>query len=67
MNDPRLIYPNDHGGIAVAVPSAEALATHTPDQLAQRLVPPGRPWKWISADDLPGSRMFRDAWEWSND
>lgn len=67
MNETTLIYPGDDNRVVVVVPSDAALRAYSRDALAQRLVPAGRPWRWVSRDQLPQSRIFRDAWEFSHD
>ena len=67
MSDTTLIYPGPDDRLVVVVPSDHALKNYSREQLAQRLVPAGRPWRWISSDQLPKSRMFRDAWEFTDD
>lgn len=62
MND-RVIYMQDNGVVAVIVPSAEALASHTIQEIADKDVPPGKPYKIIDIAEVPSDRYFRDAWE----
>jgi len=59
----RIIYKNIAGGIAVIIPSDEALAEHTIQEIAEKDVPAGKPYKIVSADDIPSDRTFRDAWD----
>lgn len=63
MSDQRIIYNTEDGGVAVIAPSPEALEMHTIDQIAQKDVPSGVPYKIVSADDVPTDRTFRNAWE----
>jgi hypothetical protein len=60
---PRIIYENDEGGVAIVVPSPEALQTLTVQQIALKDVPTGKPFKIVTTDDIPSDRTFRSAWE----
>ena len=59
----RIIYPKDDGGVAILVPALECLLTHTIEEIAAKDVPAGKPYKIISASDMPSDRTFRNAWE----
>lgn len=59
----RIIYKTDEGGIAVMTPSDNALVKHTIQQIAEKDVPAGKPYKIVSVDDIPSDRTFRNAWE----
>lgn len=59
----RIIYKTDDGGVAVIVPTAEALASYTIDQIAQKDVPAGLAYKIVAESDIPSDRTFRAAWE----
>jgi hypothetical protein len=58
----RIIYCNDEGGIAVIVPTPDCLQSHTIEEIAEKDVPAGKPYKIVSVDDIPSDRTFRDAW-----
>ncbi|MFX9324467.1 hypothetical protein ABTP01_14270 [Acinetobacter baumannii] len=58
----KIIYQNDAGGVAVVHPTAEALASLTIDEIAQRCVPTGKPYKIVDESEVPTDRTFRDAW-----
>ena len=60
----RIIYPTDNGGVAVIIPSAEYLADHTIEELAEKDVPDGKPYQIVEDSDIPSDRTFRDAWEY---
>lgn len=60
----RIIYPTDDGGVAVIVPAAEYLKTHTIEELAAKDVPAGKPYEIVGVADIPSDRTFRDAWAW---
>lgn len=59
----RIIYKTDEGGIAVIVPSDNALAKHTIQEIAAKDVPHGKPYKIVDASEIPTDRTFRGAWE----
>ena len=61
--DKRIVYKTDDGGVAVVVPSDEVLQTHTLEEVAEKDVPSGKPYKIIDVTDLPPDRAFRNAWE----
>lgn len=58
----RIIFSTDDGGVAVIVPSPNCLQEHTIEKIAAKDVPAGRPYKIVSADDIPSDRTFRNAW-----
>lgn len=59
----RIIYRTDEGGVAVIVPTDEALRSHSIQEIAEKDVPAGKPFKIVSLDDIPSDRTFRNAWE----
>jgi hypothetical protein len=59
----RVIYRNGEGGIAVMFPSENCLAKHTIQEIAEKDVPAGLPYKIISADEIPFDFTFMGAWE----
>ena len=59
----RIIYKTDEGGTAVIIPTDEALQSHTIQEIAEKDVPAGKPYKIVSVDDIPSDRTFRNAWE----
>jgi hypothetical protein len=61
----RIIYPTDEGGVAIVIPSPEALETMTIEEIAAKDVPAGKPFKIIDTADVPSDRTFRNAWEYS--
>jgi hypothetical protein len=63
MSNKRIIYNTEDGGVAIIAPSPEALETYTIDDIAQKDVPSGVPYKIVNADDIPTDREFRNAWE----
>jgi hypothetical protein len=61
----RIIYPTDNGGVAIIIPTPEALETMTIEEIAAKDVPAGKPFKIIDTADVPTDRTFRNAWEYS--
>ena len=61
----RIIYKTAEGGVAVLIPTAEWLETHTIEELAAKDVPAGADFKIVDVSDLPTDRTFRDAWEYA--
>jgi hypothetical protein len=61
MENKRIIYPNDEGGVAVIVP---APGVTLEDVL--KAVPAGKPYKVVDVADVPSDRTFRDAWSWQD-
>ena len=61
----RIIYPTDDGGVAVIVPSAEYLETHTIEELAVKDVPAEKAYQIIDESDVTSNRTFRNAWEYA--
>lgn len=61
MSNPRIIYKTDDG-MAVVIPTTQALANHTIEEIAAKDVPAGVKYKIVDAADIPTDRTFRDAW-----
>lgn len=61
----RIIYKTAEGGVAVLIPTAEYLETHTIEELAAKDVPAGAEFKIVDESDIPSDRTFRDAWEYT--
>lgn len=59
----RIIYPTQDGGVAIIIPAPDCGLTI--EQIAQKDVPSGVPFKIIDASDIPTDRTFRDAWEYA--
>ena len=59
----RIIYKTDDGELVVIVPTDEALRSYTIQEIAEKDVPAGKPYKIVSVDDIPSDRTFRNAWE----
>jgi hypothetical protein len=58
----RIIYPNDDDGVAIIVPADCGL---TIEQIADKDVPVGKPYKIVDMADIPTDRTFRNAWEYT--
>lgn len=63
MNE-RIIYPKNDG-VAVIIPTPEALETMTIQEIAAKDVPAGVEFKIVDVSDIPEDRTFRDAWEYA--
>jgi hypothetical protein len=61
----RIIYPTDDGGVAIIIPTAEYLESHTIEELAAKDVPTGKSYKIVDVTDIPTDRTFRNAWEYA--
>jgi len=62
-----IIYKNQDSEIdsevSILIPTEECLKSHTIQEIAEKDVPAGKPYKIVSADDIPSDRTFRNAWE----
>lgn len=61
----RIVYKNEDGTIAIIIPTAEWLETHTIEELATKDVPDGLDYWIVDASEIPTDRTFRNAWEWA--
>jgi hypothetical protein len=59
----RIIYQTNEGGVAVIVPTPEALEQYGIEAIALKDVPAGKPFKIVDTADVPSDRTFRSAWE----
>ena len=59
----RIIYQTDEGGVAIIIPTPQALETMTIRQIAEKDVPTGKAFKIVEDSDVPSDRTFRGAWE----
>ena len=57
MQDKRVIYPNDDGGVSIIVP-----APGVTEEQVLAAVPKGKPYQIVDVADVPTDRTFRDAW-----
>jgi hypothetical protein len=59
----RIIYQTDDGGVAIIIPSAEALEQHGIQSIAIKDVPgSGTPYWIVDASEIPSDRSERNAW-----
>jgi hypothetical protein len=58
----RIIYKTDQGGVAVIIPTQEALDAHGIMAIAIKDVPAGKPFKIVDVSDIPSDRSERYAW-----
>ena len=58
----KIIYKNESGGVAILHPTDEALSFMTIDEIAQKDVPTGLPYKIVEDSEIPTDRTFRGAW-----
>jgi hypothetical protein len=58
----RIIYKTDEGGVAVIIPTQEALDIWGIEAIALKDVPAGKPFKIVDASDIPTDRSERAAW-----
>lgn len=59
----RILYKTDEGGVAVVIPSTEAIEKYGIEAIALKDVPSGKAFKIVEASDIPSDRTFRAAWE----
>jgi hypothetical protein len=59
----RIIYPTDNGGVAVIIPAINSGLSI--EQIAEKDIPAGKPYKIVDVGDIPSDRTFRDAWEYT--
>lgn len=62
MENKRIIYPNDDGGVSIVIPAPECGMTI--EEIAAKDVPAGKPYKIVDVSDIPSDRTFRNAWEY---
>ena len=58
----RIIYQTDEGGVAVIIPTPEAVATFGIEAIALKDVPHGKPYKIVDVSDIPADRTQRNLW-----
>lgn len=58
----RIIYQNDNGGVSIITPCPEIVEAFGIQAIAEKDVPPGKPYKIIDVAELPADRTFRGAW-----
>jgi len=55
----RIIYKTEEGGVAVIVPTGELPL----NEVCQKDVPTGKPYKIVDVSEIPEDRTWRSAWE----
>ena len=58
----RILYQTEQGGVGVIVPADNCGLTV--EEIAQKDVPSGRPYKIVDVSEVPSDRTFRNAWEY---
>lgn len=58
--DPRIIYTNSSGNVAVIVPAECGVPL---ELIAKKDVPDGLPFWIVDAASIPSDRTFREAWQ----
>ena len=61
--DKLVIFKTADGEFAILCPSPSALQTYTVQEIAEKDVPAGLPFKIIDRSELPEDRTFIDAWD----
>ena len=57
-----IIYKQDNGVVAIVRPTEEALCLYSIEAIADKDVPTGKPYKIVSANEVPTDRSQRNAW-----
>mgnify|MGYP003661928664 CR=1 FL=1 len=60
----RIVYKTEEGGVAVVIPTPEALDKMTIEEIAIKDVPTGKEYHIVEDSEIPSDRTFRDAWTW---
>ena len=60
----RIIYQTDENGVAIIIPTPEALETMTIEEIAAKDVPQGKEYHIVDVSEIPTDRTFRNAWTW---
>lgn len=63
MENKRVIFKNPEGGVCVLIPAPECLKSHTIEEIAEKDVPEGVPYKIVDVSEIPTDRAFRNAWD----
>ena len=56
----RIIYQNETGGVSIIIPDSNCRMTV--EQIADKDVPTGSPYKIVDVADVPTDRAARDHW-----
>lgn len=62
MINKRIIYPVGNGGVVIIIPAPDCGLTI--EEIAEKDVPTGTPYKIVDVSEIPSDRTFRDAWEY---
>jgi len=60
----RIIYQTNENGVAIIIPTPEALETMTIEEIAAKDVPQGKEYHIVDVSEIPTDRTFRNAWTW---
>jgi len=63
MDNKRIIFSNDEGGVAIIVPADCGL---TIEEIAAKDVPAGVAYNIVDVADIPTDRTWRNAWSWQD-
>lgn len=63
MENKRVLYPDDDGGVCILTPVADCGLTL--EEIIAKDVPAGKPHKIVDVLEIPTDRTFRNAWEYS--
>jgi hypothetical protein len=58
-----IVYKDEAGRLLLILPAQEYVDKYGIDAIAQKDVPEGRPYKIVSASDLPSDLEFFEAWD----
>lgn len=61
MIDKRIIFENNEGGISIVIPAPDTGLSL--QEVIDRSVPHGVPYKIVEMSEIPSDRTFRNAWE----
>ena len=56
----RIIYKQDDGTVGILIPGKNV--NKTVEEIAQKDVPTGKPYKIVDASEISDDRTFRNAW-----
>ena len=62
MSNKVILYQEVDGGVGVVYPITECGLTV--EEIAQKDVPSGRPYRIVDVSEVPSDRTFRNAWEY---
>jgi len=57
-----IIYKQDNGVAAIIYPSPEALELFSIEEIAEKDVPTGKPYKIVDSSEVPSDRTNRNGW-----